>query len=874
MYLKQASIFLFVASLLLQCKYQDKVKEIDSENELDGMQQVMHQQFMMTRDPSLNTIPNERLKTARAYMESLTANNRTTQTAALAWQERGPNNVGGRTRAILVDKRDATGNTVFAGSVSGGMFKTTNFTSPSCTWTVINDFLPNLAITSIVQDNNNPDIMYAGTGEGWFNAYAQKGEGIFKSTDGGVTWNVLPSTLITTPADSTYEYVQDLAIDNNGNLYTAIRNILGAARGVRRSTDGGASWTQVLGAPLTNPVTFTTGRAADLEVASNGDVYATLGVDGKGSVWKSSFATNGASTGALGTWVDITPPWVRTRLRIELAIAPSNSQRLYVIAQDSTTDGVLGLYRSFNAGSTWDSIGAPNAIDFYVVSNSFRPQAWYDLIMAVDPNNPDILIAGGINLAKSIDAGVNWTTISNENQAHVDHHFLQYVGSNKLIDGNDGGIYYSEDINVASPSFAVKNSGYNVTQFYACDYHPTNTNYFLAGAQDNRTQKFAAAGINSTTVATGGDGGFCHIDQTDGQIQITSNTSNNFFRSTNGGTSFSFVGSVSNDRGQFINPTDYDDNANILYCGDDPGKYYFVSGWGTTPVGAVASVSIMGSREVTAVKIDPFSANTIWIGASYGTPTAVPPQVYKVSNANNTSPTVLTIASIGNQNGASISSIDVDPSNANHILVTLSNYGVVSVWESTDGGSVFTSIEGDLPDMPIYWGIFAPTNAQLNGSGGGNGGILLATALGVWTTSQINGSSTAWIPNKSGLANVPTMMLKFRPSDNLVAAATYGRGLFTTILPTVVTGLPNIPVTKDFIRYISAESGQLQIVVGTLSVKTMTIQVYDMNGRLVDNRQNQYQNSVVNIQQLSTGSYVVKITGDKKENFVQQFIKR
>ncbi|MES1214363.1 MAG: T9SS type A sorting domain-containing protein [Bacteroidota bacterium] len=878
MQLKRIILYLLTATIFFQCKHHDKIAaSVSSEEEseeLDGMERAMHQEFMMTRDLNINAIPSGRLMAAQAYMQNLISTARTAQTMALTWQERGPNNVGGRTRAILVDKRDATGNTVFAGSVSGGLFKTTNFTSPSCSWAPINDFLPNMAITCLVQDNTTPTIMYAGTGEGWFNSDAVLGHGIYKSTDGGVTWNVLPSTIKTTPSDSTFQFVQDMVIDNNGNLYAAIRNSTDPftppsfARGVKRSNDGGITWTQVLGAPLTNPETFTTGRAADLEVASNGDVYATLGVFGRGSIWKSSFATFGANTGAFGNWLNITPPWVRPRFRIELAIAPSNSQRLYAFAHDSTTDQVIGLYRSFNGGNSWDSVSTPDPI------NNGPAQAWYDLIAAVDPNNPDILIAGGINLGKSTDAGITWSEISTSATVHVDHHFLQYIGSNKLINGNDGGIYYSENINLSSPTFTNKNNGYNVTQFYACDIHPTTTNYFLAGAQDNRTQKFTNSGINSTTVATSGDGGVCHIDQTNGLLQITSNTGNRYFVSTNGGTSFSNSG-IQNDRGQFINPTDFDDNAKILYCGDDPGKYFFVTNWSGSPSGTVATVALMGSREVTAVKVDPFAANTIWIGASFGDPSLLAPMVLKIANANTASPTVFNNSTIpGVPAGAAISSIDIDPANGEHILVTISNYGTASVFESINGGSNWTNIEGNIPDMPVRWGIFAPANAQLNGGSGGNGGILVGTELGVWTTSQINGASTQWIANNSGLANVPVYMLRYRASDKLVAAATHGRGLFTTTLTTVITGIPNIPITKDFIKYISAENGQLQIVVGNLPVKDITVQLYDMNGRLVDNRKNQYQNSIVNIQRLSAGSYVVKITGDKKENFVQQFIKR
>ena len=206
---------------------------------------------------------------------------RTTQITDLTWTERGPNNIGGRSRAILIDKRDPTGNTVFAASVSGGIFKTTNFTSSSANWTVVDDHLANLAVTVLVQDKNNLNTMYAGTGEGWFNVDAVRGAGIFKSTDGGITWSQLGST-------AQFEYVQDIVIDNNGNVYASLRNLTSTNRGVMRSVDGGTSWTQVLGIPLTD-LLYTTGRGADLEVASNGDLYATLGIFTRTMVLKSRF---------------------------------------------------------------------------------------------------------------------------------------------------------------------------------------------------------------------------------------------------------------------------------------------------------------------------------------------------------------------------------------------------------------------------------------------------------------------------------------------------------------------------------------------------------------------------------------------------------
>ncbi|HUR66554.1 MAG TPA: T9SS type A sorting domain-containing protein [Chitinophagaceae bacterium] len=846
-----------LATLLFSCHLAE-VRE--SEPQMDGLEFAMRQEFRMTRDPQLNIIPNERLEIARSFMRSMNRGGHALGIAALNWQERGPSNVGGRTRTIMIDKRDVSGNTVFAGSVSGGIFKTTNFTSGVPNWTPVNDFLANLAITALIQDPVNPNTMYASTGEGWFNVDAVRGNGIFKSTDGGNNWNLLASTV-------NFEYIQDIIIDNNGNVYASLRNLISNERGVMRSTDGGGSWTQVLGAPLPG---FNTGRASDLEVAANGDIYAALGIFGRSVVMKSSFATNGANTGAVGTWTNITPVTPTVTQRTEIVLAPSDGQRVYLLMQDSATSQVLNIFRSTNGGSNWTTLAAPSALN-----NGSNSQAWFNLIGAVDPNNANTLIVGGLNLARSNDAGDNWTTISNSGTVHVDQHALVYDGSTKLLSGNDGGVYYSTNINATGPAFVNKNNGYNVTQYYGCDVHPSNVNYFLAGAQDNGTQKFSSPGINATINATGGDGGIPHIDQTDAaQLQITASTANNYYRSLNGGATFSSLGSgINNDRGQFINPTDFDDAQNILYAGDNAGSYYCITNLQATPSPFTVNVTAMGNLEVTAIKVDPFTANTIWIAACFGTPAAAP-RIIKLSNANTASPTAQVVTNIGVAVNAAVSSIDVDPVDPNHILITLSNYGVISVWESTNGGVVFSPIEGNLPDMPVRWGMFAPASAQLNGAGGGNGGILLATELGVWTTSLINGTSTQWMPNNGGLANVRTDMLKYNLSTNTIAAATHGRGLFTSSLPNVVTAIGGPPAnTPEFIRYINSENGRLLIVPGNLQVRTMTLQIFDMAGRKVYGSSSAYRATVINTNGLPAGIYTLKCTGDKKENFIKKFLR-
>jgi hypothetical protein len=288
----------------------------------------------------------------------------------------------------------------------------------------------------------------------------------------------------------------------------------------------------------------------------------------------------------------------------------------------------------------------------------------------------------------------------------------------------------------------------------------------------------------------------------------------------------------------------------------------------------------MGTRGVTAVKIDPSTPNTIWLGASVvdQSTSNLAPMILKISNAN-TTPTVALARTIsagldpaGSQ--AYISSIDVDPANASNILVTLSNFGVQSVYESTDGGSAWNSLDNNgvnLPDMPILCGIFAPPGAQLSGTTGG--GIILGTALGVWTASTISGTTTQWVPNNDGLANVPVYMIRYRPANTSLVVATHGRGLFTAPLTGVVTAVSNNVITKDFIKYISANANQLLVVKGNLNTLKMQVQVYDAAGKLLYNKTHPYENLSIPIDRWSKGTYIIKMLGNNKENFVHQFVK-
>jgi hypothetical protein len=145
--------------------------------------------------------------------------------------------------------------------------------------------------------------------------------------------------------------------------------------------------------------------------------------------------------------------------------------------------------------------------------------------------------------------------------------------------------------------------------------------------------------------------------------------------------------------------------------------------------------------------------------------------------------------------------------------------------------------------------------------------------MGVWATTQTNGGSTTWTPQNTGMPNVRVDMLKLRTSDNTVAAATHGRGLWTTQLPSITTAVNPVANTKGFIQYISNTKEQLFVRTGNLTTKSIEWQVFDMNGRRVKAKKTVYANQAINISSLSSGGYVLKIYGDKKERFTQQFVK-
>jgi trimeric autotransporter adhesin len=741
------------------------------ENE-DGIKEAQEMEFEMTRDPKLGYIPASRL--VRAY-EDITRERRAGRyfpgrTNALSWVERGPNSnsigpsngntrgpgnvavVSGRIRAIHVDLNDATNRTVWVGSVSGGLWKTNDITASPASWTLVNDFLGNLAIASICQSPVNKNILYFATGERNNNADAVRGGGIWKSTDNGTTWNLLPNTV-------NFWNVSKIVCDAAGNVYVGTNGLPG--QGLQRSTDGGITWTNITPSNqgvLINNVLVPSTRITDLKISSTGRMHVTMSATGAAG----SYYTDNPVAVTTLTWSSPLTPIPGLSLNCEITVVGNT---LYALPEAS--GGLTPvIYKSNDGGVTWAACATSPPSNSASGTSINTGQGWYDLAIGADPNNPNNVVAGGLNFYRSSDGGNSWTQITKWfditlNYVHADHHGVFWNGSQVLL-STDGGIFYSNDNGV---SYSDRNIGIRTLQFYSCAIHPTSTNYLLGGTQDNGSHSLNNPGLGASIEVHGGDGGFTHIDEDEPQFQYSATTRSAYRRSVNNGVNWSSV-TFSTSIGQFINPTEYDDINNRMYCSGNAGTYVR---WDNPQSGSTFSTISLpagfAGNTIRSLKVSPFTSNRVFMGTGGG-------GVLRVDNAHLSSPTYAHINSGAGMPSGVISSVNTGSSD-NALLATYSNYGVQHVWVSVNGGTSWSNIDGNLPDIPVRWAMFHPDD---------NDKAIIATEMGIFETDDINGASTVWVQN-STFPNVKTNMLQYRIADRTILAATHGRGFFTTTVP-------------------------------------------------------------------------------------------
>lgn len=670
----------------------------------------------------------------------------------LVWEERGPTNIGGRTRAAMWDPNDATHKAMFAGGVGGSVWHTPDVTVASPVWTNVSPTYSNVAITCMDYDPTNPQIMYYGTGEGYLNADALRGEGLWKSIDGGMTWDQLPAT-----ANNFFYYCHKIEVDDAGNLYVGTKN------GLWKSTDKGNTFYKVLGQGTGAGGDWIT----DIEIAGDGDIFAACGGTG---IYRTE-VTLGTNQGEAGQWTRLTVNPGSGYSRIELAAGKAQADVIYAVAEINQSSG--NVLRSTNGGDNWAPTSSqPNGGNDYT-----NGQAWYDLSFEVDPTNADILFTGGLHIYRTTDAGASWARRTSGGggslpYVHVDQHgiFFRPGNPSDIFFTNDGGLWLTTD---GGNTFSSKNTGYNVTQFYSLSVDPRPAaNIIIGGTQDNGSMMVSGAGINAATGLTGADGSFCAIDHQRPDTMYTTYQYETVLRSRDGGNSFSNF--TNNNLGQndvmFINPLEIDVNdPNLLFQAGRALYRHNNAGGGSAAGWTQATRSF--NTAITAIASAPSQPYLAYIAAG-GT-------IYRLPFSNTTNSTTNPTAVDAGGNGSGyVSCIAVNPSDENHIVLTYSSYGVawrVVECRNADQGANATwrDLTGNLPDMPINWAVFEPNSTR---------GLVVGTDLGAFRCPDIDQPSQDiwWNPERMGMGCPRIDMLEVRAQDKSVHAATHGRGFFST----------------------------------------------------------------------------------------------
>ncbi len=737
------------------------------------------------------------------------------------WRNRGPFNVGGRTRALAIDSRNE--NVILAGGVSGGLWRTENGGE---TWRKVTRGFQDPSITAIVQDPRpgRSFTWYYASGErsgnsaGAGGAFYQ-GSGIYKSQDGGRTWEQLRATINPDVgafnADQPFDLISSIVIDpTNGDVYA------GTITGIQRSQDGGNSFTEVLSGGFD---TF-----AEVVVSSTGQLYATMDSDSE----PAGFFTS--STGDIGSWTNITPEgFVPDYSRTKIGIDPSNEETVYFLTQNSSGglgvllnryDAITGTYTDLSANLPLFIGGPIGSLDL---------QGGYNMIVKVHPTDSNTVFVGGTNLYRSTTgfttpAGQeSWVAgysplndISLYTNQHPDQHVLTFFPSNpnKALSGNDGGVFVTEDITATNDgiepvAWESLNNGYITTQPYHVAFDPEpNTDDLVAGFQDNGTWFTNSTDSNAPWEEDfGGDGAYSAIAD-NGRTRYVSSQRGNVFRFNfdEAGVleSFSAVEPAGASGFAFINPFILDpNNDNIMYMpagntiwrnNDLDGLPLFTNGSATENWANITTSATVDESTITALDISKFPvANRLYYGTNSGI-------VYRMDNAIIDDQQAIDITTGKGLPAGFVNDINVDPSNADRVIITFSNYGIPSVFFTEDAGETWTNISGNLEENADGTGNgpSVRSTAFLGSSTGRVGArlqrIFAATSTGLYSTRNLNGQNTVWRKENFAIGNSVADEVVTR-KDGFIAVAAHGSGLFSARFPIIANPLPESSLTTAFL---------------------------------------------------------------------------
>ena len=643
-----------------------------------------------------------------------------------SWDFEGPLSGGpglGRINCIELDPNNA--NVIYVGASSGGIWKSTNGGS---SWSNISPHIPLLSIAGIEVDPSNSSVIYALTGDG--DALAgdngQNGQlgsstiGVLRSTNGGATWY---------PTGFSFEQTNDiLPIKLLMHPTDPDIQFVGSRTALHKTTDGWDTFSEVI-TTRTYDVEFKPGNPSIMYACGDDDIQR--------------------STDMGENWTMITDPdfsILSNSTRIELAVSPEDPNGVYALA--GNWDGLIGFYRSTSSGShnSWQLMDQ--------TSTEHGEFTTYCVALVADPDDFGDVYGGMQWISKSLSGGASgsWTSIVN-GTVHADIHDIVMTSSSLYV-ACDGGIYKSTD---NGSSWTDLSDGLAITEVYRIAGTPEDDNLFYVGSQDNGTYK--ANGSTNFATATGGDGTDCVINYNDKNIVYTSSQDGYFLKSVNGGTSFSPI-SVPGGDGAWISPVIMDPvDPDILFFGKSNVYRTNNAGSSYTNLGNPTSGNIISMAQGTNDR------SRLYVSSSA--------EIYRTGTALSGSASWTDISS--GLPDLFITDMVVSPTNAFRIWVTMSGYDEGDkVFYSGDAGGSWTNVSGSLPNVPVNCIDFQITAPNIQA-------LYVGTDIGVFYKDD---NLSDWIYYSNSMPAVTVNDLYINEDDNIIAAGTYGRGLWTSTLYT------------------------------------------------------------------------------------------
>jgi photosystem II stability/assembly factor-like uncharacterized protein len=668
------------------------------------------------------------------------------------WVEKGPSNIGARVTDLAMHPVDPE--IIYAAHASSGILRSTD---GGASWDPITDDLPVISMGAMAVDPTNPDIIYAGTGEANGQAFSWFGMGLYKSMDGGATWEYKGledaytiGRIVIDPLDT-----DRLWVAGTGRLCG-----VNPERGVYRSLNAGDTWDHVL---------FLSDTTAAIDIvidpARPDTVFAAMwerirGNSGQGRRWGGLTSGIHRSYDGGDTWVELTNglPSGSDVGRIGLSLCASNPNVVYAIYHFPNTYEAA-IYKTVDGGDTWTLTDTD-------ISDIYSTFGWYFGQTRVDPEDPDRVFAMGVHLYGSDDGGGSWSNVGS--QMHVDHHAMAFDPNDhtRIFNGNDGGIYVSTN----SGGDWTKLYDQPTNQFYSIAIDYLNPSRLYGGTQDNGTLRSVTGGTNDWEKIMGGDGFYCVIDPTDSDIIFAEYQYGQLYKSVDFADSWgrAMDGIDGDDRHNWMTPVVMDpwDHMTLYYGSQRVYRSSDGAEWWTPISDDLTNgdwEGVLGT--ITTIDVAVTDTEILYVGTDDG-------NVWVTQDAGTTWTKVSD--TLPNRY---VTRVAIDPTDAGTAYVTYSGFrwdeNIGYIYRTADYGANWTDITGNLPGAPVNAVAIDPAVPSR---------LFVGTDVGCYYTES---PGTDWMMLGIGLPAVPVYDIRIHGPTRMLVAGTHGRSMHAFDLSTL-----------------------------------------------------------------------------------------